>query len=53
MKTMYHTTKEESTTDEAHQINTTMTGGGRTVLIRGQMCRALLGDKGKTLSHRG
>ena len=35
------------------RINTTMTGRGRLVMIRGQTCRALLGDKGKPLSHRG
>ena len=34
------------------QINPTMTGEGRLVLVWGQTCRALLVDKGKTISHR-
>ena len=34
-------------------INTTKTGGQRTLLIRGRTYRALLVDKGKSLSHRG
>ena len=32
------------------QINPTMNGGGRSVLIWGRMCRTLLVDKGKPLS---
>ena len=35
------------------QINPTMTGGGSSVLIRGQTCRAMLGDKVKPLSRMG
>ena len=32
------------------QINPTMNGGGRSVLIWGQTCITMLGDKGKPLS---
>ena len=36
--------------DLGDQINPTMNGGGRLVLIWGRTCRTLLGDKGKPLS---
>ena len=36
--------------DRGDQINPTMTGGGRSVLIWGRMCRTLLADKGIPLS---
>ena len=36
--------------DRGYRINPTMNGEGRLVLIWGQTCRMLLGDKGKPLS---
>ena len=32
--------------DWGDRINPTMTSGGRSVMIQGRTCRALLGDKG-------
>ena len=39
--------------DWGDQINPTMIGGGHSLLIQDQTCRAMLGDKVKTLSQRG
>ena len=36
--------------DLGDQINPSMKGGGRSILIWGRTCRTLLVDKGKTLS---
>ena len=44
--------RELTSSGSRYIINPTMTGGGRLVLIRGQTCRALLGDKGNPLSHK-
>ena len=43
-------TKNRQREVPAVRINPTMNGGGRSVLILGQMCRMMLGDNGKPLS---